>query len=59
MINFVDKPEEIVSLNGYIITKLGYVPKTGEKIYIGNLEIEILDSNYKMVRKLKITKCTI
>lgn len=48
--------EDVVTINGYILTKLGVIPEIGEKFVIGNLEIEILDSTKKFIRKLKIKR---
>lgn len=48
--------EEVVTIGGYIATKIGYIPKIGEKILFDNMEIEILDATDKVIKKLKITK---
>ncbi len=48
--------DEVVTLSGYIITKLGRMPVVGEKIILENLEIEILDTTNKVIKRVKTTK---
>lgn len=48
--------EEVATIGGYIITKLGNVPKVGEKFIIDNLEVEILNATEKVVKLVKIRK---
>jgi CBS domain containing-hemolysin-like protein len=55
-LNVKFEEENVVTINGYILTKLGIVPQIGEKFVINNLEIEILDSTKKFVKKVKIKK---
>lgn len=46
--------ETYESIGGLIIEKLGYVPKAGEKIEIGDFEFEILNADEKHIKKVKI-----
>jgi len=48
--------EGVATINGYVVTKLGFIPEIGDKFVIDNLEIEILDRTKKFVKKLKIRK---
>ncbi|MFN3550496.1 MAG: hemolysin family protein [Endomicrobiia bacterium] len=48
--------EEVVTIGGYIMTKLGYVPNITEKFEIHNLKIEILDATDKFIKKIKLEK---
>ncbi|MCX7957039.1 MAG: hemolysin family protein [Endomicrobia bacterium] len=48
--------EGVVTIGGYVATKLGYIPQVGEKVVLDNIEIEILESTDKMIKKLKISK---
>jgi CBS domain containing-hemolysin-like protein len=47
--------EEVATIGGYIVTKLGYIPDIGQKIKINDLDIEILDATDKVIKKMKIT----
>lgn len=48
--------EEVATIGGYIATKIGYVPKTGEEFILDGLKVEILESSNKIIKKVKITK---
>jgi CBS domain containing-hemolysin-like protein len=47
--------EEVATIGGYVVTKLGYIPDIGQKIKINDLDIEILDATDKVIKKMKIT----
>ncbi len=53
-INFED--EGVVTIGGYIMTKLGYIPSVSEKFEINNLKIEILDATDKVIKKVRLEK---
>jgi len=44
------------TIAGIIIENLGYIPKKGEKVRIGTVLIEIVDSDGKKIKKLRIKK---
>ena len=46
--------EEVATIGGYVVTKLGYIPDIGQKIKINDLDIEILDATDKVIKKMKI-----
>jgi len=46
--------EEVATIGGYVVTKLGYIPDIGQKIKINDLNIEILDATDKVIKKMKI-----
>jgi CBS domain containing-hemolysin-like protein len=46
--------QDIITINGLIMTKLGRIPNTGETLQIGDLKIEIIESNNRRIKKLKI-----
>lgn len=48
--------EGVATINGYVVTKIGFIPEIGDKFVINNLEIEILDRTKKFIKKLKIRK---
>ena len=44
------------TLGGFFITKFGVLPKIGDKIKIDNLNIKVLDTNLRRIKKFKVTK---
>ncbi|MEO0140507.1 MAG: hemolysin family protein [candidate division WOR-3 bacterium] len=48
--------EEALSLGGFVIERLGHVPKKGEKVELENLRIEVVDATPQRVKLLKVTK---
>ncbi|MCS7151157.1 MAG: hemolysin family protein [Endomicrobia bacterium] len=48
--------EEVATIGGYVMTKLGSVPKIGEKFVFGNVEVEILNATEKVIKTVKVRK---
>lgn len=48
--------DEVVTVNGYVVTRLGKVPQIGEKIVLEDVEVEVIDANKKMIKRLKLRK---
>jgi CBS domain containing-hemolysin-like protein len=46
----------VVTISGLISTKLGRIPLTGEFIELGNVIIEVIDSDRKKIKKIKLIK---
>ena len=44
------------TLGGFFITKFGVLPKIGDKIKIDNLNIKVLDTNLRRIKKFKVTR---
>ncbi len=57
-LNIDFEPTEVATLSGYIITQLGYVPKRGERIYLKNMQLEIIDADNKVIKKIKLKVIT-
>jgi CBS domain containing-hemolysin-like protein len=48
--------EEVDTIGGLVMMRFGHVPKTGEVINIApNIVAEVLDSNLRLIKRLKIT----
>ncbi|MGC8894997.1 MAG: hemolysin family protein [candidate division WOR-3 bacterium] len=48
--------EEALSLGGFVIERLGYVPRKGERVEEGGLVIEVIDATPQRIKLLKVTK---
>lgn len=48
--------EEALSVGGFVIERLGHVPRKGEKIEAEGLIIEVMDATPQRVKLLKVTK---
>lgn len=48
--------EETLSLGGFVIERLGYVPRKGEKVEEKGLLIEVIDATPQRVKLLKVTR---
>jgi putative hemolysin len=48
--------DQAQSIGGYVINQLGRIPKTGEKVRVGNLEFEILEAEPRRIVRMRITK---
>ena len=44
------------TLGGLFISKHGVLPKIGDKIKINNINIKVLDTNSRRIKKFKVTK---
>ena len=44
------------TLGGFIINKIGYIPKTKDKIQVGDLQLEVVDMDRARVDKVLISK---
>ena len=47
--------EEIETIGGLVMNRLGHVPRRGEKVEIDNLRFEILRADSRRVYLLKVT----
>ncbi len=47
--------EEIDTMGGLVMTTLGHLPKRGEKVIIGSLQLEVLRADSRRVHLLKVT----
>ena len=43
-------------LGGFIISKLGVLPKVGDKVKIEDLTIKVIDADDRKIEKVQITK---
>ncbi len=50
--------EDFTTLAGMVINEAGYVPKTGEKLTLRGLEVEILQADEKKINLLRLHKLT-
>jgi putative hemolysin len=50
------KDDQAQSIGGYVINRLGRIPKAKEKVRIGNLEFEILETEPRRVVRMRVTK---
>jgi magnesium and cobalt transporter len=50
------KDDQAQSIGGYLVNRLGRIPKAKEKVRIGNLEFEILEAEPRRVVRMRITK---
>ena len=50
--------EDFTTLAGMVISEAGYVPKTGEKLTLRGLEVEILQADEKKINLLRLHKLT-
>ncbi len=48
--------EDYSTIAGFVIAKLGRVPLSGEHLQLDGLKIEVLDSDSKQIRKLRVEK---
>ncbi|WP_299178265.1 transporter associated domain-containing protein, partial [uncultured Chryseobacterium sp.] len=45
-----------ISVSGLFISKTGNIPKTGDKVKIGNLILEIVDKDGNRIDKILVTR---
>ena len=50
------KDDQAQSIGGYVINRLGRIPRAKEKVRIGNLEFEILEAEPRRVVRMRVTK---
>ena len=43
------------TLGGFFIAKFGVLPKLGDKIQVGNINIKVTDTDNRRIKKFKIT----
>jgi len=48
--------DQAQSIGGYVINRLGRIPRAKEKVRIGNLEFEILEAEPRRVVRMRVTK---
>lgn len=56
ILNIQFEDEEVVTIGGYIATKLGYIPNIEEEFEIHNLKVKVLNSTDKVIKRIKIEK---
>ena len=50
------KDDQAQSIGGYVINQLGRVPKVKEKVRIGDLEFEVVESEPRRIVRMQVTK---
>jgi CBS domain containing-hemolysin-like protein len=50
------KDDQAQSIGGYVINQLGRVPKVKEKVRIGKLEFEVVESEPRRIVRMQVTK---
>jgi putative hemolysin len=48
--------DQAQSIGGYVINRLGRIPKAREKVRLGNLEFEILEAEPRRIVRMQVTK---
>jgi len=51
------KDEKFSTIAGFIINRLGRIPRKGEKLKVKKVEIKIEDASERKIKKIKIKKC--
>lgn len=49
------RPDDFDTIAGLVVSKLGYIPKTGESITHGNVCISVLDASKRRVNRVRVS----
>ncbi|MFQ5843061.1 MAG: transporter associated domain-containing protein [Thermodesulfobacteriota bacterium] len=50
------KDDQAQSIGGYVINQLGRVPRVKEKVRIGELEFEVVESEPRRIVRMQVTR---